>query len=109
MSLFLDSKKALNDFENIWSKSTRSLELDRAKTENPQKIDGFLAVWPEDAVEQNNAESSDVSENEIVAIQQAIESPTTIRTNIEVNSANVYSIFMKTLYMYISLTETSSM
>lgn len=48
--LFADSKTLLNNFEDEWTLTHRSIALDKEKKRRKNKLNGYLDVWPTDVV-----------------------------------------------------------
>lgn len=64
-----DSKKVLNEFEDEWSTSHRSIALDNEKKKRKNRPDGYLSVWPHDMDDTVPASDNHVNE-ETPAVQQ---------------------------------------
>ncbi|XP_062596535.1 uncharacterized protein LOC134257979, partial [Saccostrea cucullata] len=43
-----DSKRFLNEFEDEWSTTHRSIALDKEKKKRKNRPGGYLSVWPQD-------------------------------------------------------------
>lgn len=60
-----DSKTLLNNFEDEWTLTHRSIALDKEKKRRKNKLNGYLDVWPTDVEEATPSEGdSEVEENE---------------------------------------------